>query len=178
MKKIALLLVLMMIATASCSLIKGTFGGYTDHFSTAFCYRGQWSPWQEHYFPRYSFDKSIDDMRIECSNSPNGHIIGLKLSDRGGNAYFEFKITDYVKGKKSCTGTIEYYVNDKYPTAEAFAKDNEFVRPNHRTDITPSVKRTTKAAINIVNGERSPAVFNVWFDNIGVGFDVRNVYWH
>ena len=177
MKKgfIILLLFLTAAAISSCSVIKGVLGGYSDHFSTAFCYRSLWSPWQQHRF--YSSGTTYDQMRINSSNSKEGHIIGLSLCDSMDNTFFKFIITDYVKGKKYCTGTVEYYVNDKFPTAEDLAKSNVFVIPNYR-DITPSVKRTTNAKINIVNEGRTPSVFNIWFDNIGVGIDVRNIYWH
>lgn len=117
------------------------------------------------------------DNNISCSRSLENHIIGLSMKDSGGNVYWSFIITNYEKGRKNCTGIVEYYVNDTYPTAEDLAKANVFVKPDYRTDKTPSVKRTAKASINIVNEEKKPAVFNVWYDNIGVGISVRDVLW-
>lgn len=169
-------LLLTSMTFSSCSTMKALTGGYADHFSTCFCYKGQWSSWEKHYFPS-SYMREYDDWRIYCSYSPEKDIIGLTLKDSGNNTYYKFYITDYSSGKKDCTGYVEYYVNDNYPTAEALAKANHFVKPNYRIDQTPSVKRTAKARIKIVNDERKPAVFNIWYDNIGVGFSVRNVHW-
>jgi hypothetical protein len=153
---------------SSCSVVKASFGGYSDYFSTSFCYKGQWSSWEAHYIPDY---------HVHSAKANNGDIIGLRLSDSGGNTYFSFLITDYERGKKVCEGTVTYYVNDTYPNAEALAKANTFVIPNYRRDETPSVKRTATATIKIVNNGRKPATFNIWYDDIGVGFDVQNVYW-
>ena len=179
-KKVAIILtalILTSLSITSCSMMKGLAGGYADHFSTCFCYKGQWSSWENHYFPS-SYMREYDDWRISCSYSPEKDIIGLSLSDSGGNTYWSFRITNYSKGKKDCIGTVEYYVNDSYPTAEALAKANYFVKPNYRVDQTPSVKRTARATFKIVNKESKPAVFNLWYDNIGVGISVRDVYWH
>ena len=167
---ILLSLILTTLVISSCSTLHALTVGYADHFSTCFCYKGQWSSWDKHYFPDY--------MRISSSTYSNGDIIGLSLSDSGGNVYYKFRINNYTPGQKEFTGTVEYYVNDSFPTAEALAKANYFVRPNYRTDQTPSVKRTARATIKIVNDEKKPQVFNIWYDNIGVGFSVRNVYWH
>lgn len=166
-----------LLSITSCSIIKGLAGGYADHFSTCFYYKGQWSSWENHYFPS-SYMREYDDWKIYALRSSENHIIGLDLRDSGGNTYFSFRITDYVKGKKDCNGTVEYYVNDAYPTAEALAKSNFFVKPDYRTDITPSVKRTARARIKIVNDGSKPEVFNLWYDNIGVGISVRDVHWN
>lgn len=170
------LIMVSVIYASSCSSLRATFGGYTDHFSTCFNYEGQWSRWQRHYFPHDRYD-SYDNWRISCEFSPEKHIIGLSLSDSGHNVYYSFIITDYSKGKKLCSGIVEYYVNDKYPTANALAKADLFVRPNPRIDETPSVKRTAKAVIKIVNEGKKPSTFNIWYDGIGVAFDVTDVYW-
>jgi len=154
----------------------GVMRTYADHYSTCFCYKGQWSSWENHYFPS-SYMTAYDDWRIYSTCSSENDIIGLTLKDSGGNTYYSFKITNYSRGKGTYTGTVEYYVNDTYPTAESLARANIFLRPNFRTDNTPSVKRTAKATIKIVNDEKKPAVFNLWYDNIGVGFSVRNVHW-
>ena len=151
---------------------------YADHYSTAFCYKGQWASWENHYFPSSSYSKESDNWKSSCTYSSEKDIIGLTLKDSGGNTYYSFKITNYSRGKGTYTGTVEYYVNDTKPTAEAVARANTFLRPNLRYDTTPSVKRTARATIKIVNDEKKPAVFNLWYDNIGVGFSVRNVYWH
>lgn len=171
-------LLIIALTISSCSTLHALTVGYADHFSTCFCYKSQWSNWEKHYFPTSSYSRQYDDFRISSSTASNGDIIGLSLSDSGGNVYYSFRINNYTPGQKQFTGTVEYYVNDNYPTAEALAKANHFVRPNYRTDQTPSVKRTARATIKIVNDEKKPQVFNIWYDNIGVGFSVRNVYWH
>lgn len=168
---LCLSLVLTLLNVTSCSTIKGTFGYYTDHYSTAFCYKGQWSNWEQWYF---SLSSTPNIYEI---TSEEKHIIGLALKDSGDNQFFSFKITNYTPGKKDFIGTVSYYVNDQYPDAEKLARYNHFVIPNHRTDTTPSVERTAEAKIKIIN-DGAPAVFNIWFDDIGIAFDVRRVYWY
>ena len=138
-KRMVSIIILALLVT-SCSLFHSFFVGYSDYYSTCFCYKGQWSAWQENYF---SYAK------ISSHTAPNGDIIGVNLEDNGGNVYFKFIITDYEPGKKSCVGIVEYYVNDTYPTAEDIARAKQFVKPDYRYDTTPSVKRTTKATIKI-----------------------------
>lgn len=166
-KRMVSIIILALLVT-SCSLFHSFFVGYSDYYSTCFCYKGQWSAWQENYF---SYAK------ISSHTAPNGDIIGVNLEDNGGNVYFKFIITDYEPGKKSCVGIVEYYVNDTYPTAEDIARAKQFVKPDYRYDTTPSVKRTTKATIKIVNNRRKPDTFNIWYDHIGVGISVANICW-
>ncbi len=161
-------IIILALQVTSCSLFHATFVGYSDCYRTRFCYKGQWSDWFEHYL-RYS--------KISSHTASNGDIIGVSLEDDGGNVYFKFIITDYEPGKKSCVGVVEYYVNDSYPTAEALARANKFVKPDYRYDTTPSVKRTTKATIEIVNNGSKPDTFNIWYDHIGIGISVANIYW-
>ncbi len=161
-------LTITMLTIQSCSTIKALCGGYDYSYSTAFCYKGQWSQWE-----RLRYDQN----EIESITASNNDIIGIKLRDYGGNVYFEFVINNYKRGQASYTGTVSYYVNDFYPTAEELAKYKVFIKPDYRTDRTPSVKRTAKATIKVVNKGKKPATFNLWFDNIGVGIDTQNVYW-
>ena len=70
-------LVLTLLNLTSCSTIKGAFGYYTDHYSTAFCYKGQWSDWQRWTFGYHSTPK------IYSITSDENHIIGLRLLDSG-----------------------------------------------------------------------------------------------
>ena len=163
-------LLLFCFSVTSCGAITAALGGASDHYSTCFYYGGQWSPWQKEYLWKSNM--------IGCSYSAEKDIIGLQLYDAGGNVYYSFRITNYIRGQKSYSGIVEYYVNDSYPTAMELAKYNWFVKPNFRTESTPSVKRTARATIKIVNDEKKPAVFNLWYDGIGVGISVRGVYFH
>lgn len=168
-KNIALVLMSLSIITfsiSSCGTAKKMVyknDGYDNYYATSFCYRGQWSTWKKWPF---SYNKMVIYLYS------NGDAIGLALKDNGGNIYYRFMIDNYSPKGKEFTGTVEYYVNDNYPTAEALAKANHFVVPDYRTDKTPSVKREAKATIKIVNNEEQPAVFNIWYDNIGVAFDI------
>lgn len=161
MKKILLLLILV------CTSIVATAQ------RANFCYKGEWSQWRE--YPGRTF-----------SNSDNSAIV---LKSAGGTQYFAFFIDHYVKPSKKdlkqhiksdtwfeYTGTVEYCVNDEYPTAESLAKACRFVVPNPRVQDTPTVTRTTRATIKIAPYKEVPVVFNIWFDNIGIGISVRDFH--
>lgn len=170
-KNVVLMLISLAITAfsiSSCSILHALTVGYANYYSTAFCYKGQWSQWDTNY---------LEYGNVQRHSASNGDIIGLNLLDRSGNVYYRFMITDYVRGQKEYTGYVEYYVNDHRPTAEDIARLNNFVIPDYRTDKTPSVKRTAKARIVVVNDGRRPEVFNLWYDNIGVAISVRNIHW-
>lgn len=136
----------------------------------AFCYGGDWSSW-------YPVDAKV-------SAYTDGSGIILKTS--GGREFFTFQINHFIPPTKKeikehkktnqwfeYTGTVTYYVSDSYPTASDLAKHNTLVRPNPRTDVTPVVKRTAIATIKIAPFKKAPYCYNVWFDGIGIGVDIR-----
>lgn len=151
-------------------------------FSQRLCfyYKGAWSKWDTSY--NVSGFKSNSIKRYK-------NLSGCILkTDPGQITYFNFEINNYsLPSKKEIkrhwkndewytyTGTVEYYVNDEFPTAEALAKNNRLVWPDPRTDVTPNVKRTTSATIKIAPFKKEPEVFNIWFDNIGVGFSTQGL---
>lgn len=137
-----------------------------------FNYRGDWSPWQKEYgqISHYADDS------------------GIILKTSGGQTYFSFKINNYAPPTKKqikehlksgqwyeYTGTVEYSVNDAYPTAEAIAKASRFVIPNPRIDQTPSVLRRTTCRISIQPYKKLPSNYNVYFDNIGVAISIQGM---
>lgn len=136
-----------------------------------FWYKGEWSSWDS--YPGRTF------------SNDNNTIIVLKTP--GGQQYFAFSIDNFIPPSKKelkshqksgeffeYRGTVEYCVNDKYPTAEALAKACTFVLPNPRYDQTPTVTRTASARICIAPYKKKPTVFNIWFDNIGIAIYVSD----
>ena len=143
-------------------------------------YKGSWSSW-----------KSWDDPYTKGSISKYGtgdSRTGLCFKSRGGIQYFSFYIPNYKLPTKKqrnehmesgkwfeYSGYVNYYVNDKYPTAEALAKSNTLVIPDPRIDKTPNAQRQTRAIINIAPFKHKPEVFNVVFDDIAIGIDIREI---
>ena len=137
----------------------------------SYCYKGEWSSWED--YPGRTF-----------KNENNTNIV---LKTPGGKQYFAFNITNFTPPSKKdlkahqksgeffeFTGTVEYCVNDKYPTAEALAKSCTFVLPNPRYDETPTVTRRTHATISVAPYKKKPVVFNIWFDNIGIAISLSD----
>lgn len=136
------------------------------------CYKGAWDEWRE---VGTLIAKYRDDS-------------GFILKTRGQIEYFSFRINNYIPPSKKekkihrqnniwfeYQGTVEYYVNDRFPTANDVAKCGVLVMPNPRIDETPCVKRTCMAEIKIAPYKDEPECYNIWFDNIGVGLDVRGL---
>ena len=144
--------------------------------SICFCYKGAWSDWKK-------VDYSPTNYR-GCSVKRYTDLSGFLLETKPGQTtFFSFRINNFILPSKQeikrhwknnewyvYTGIVEYYVNDEFPTAEALAKSNRLVCPNPRLDQTPNVKRTASATIKIAPFKKEPAVYNLWFDNIGIGF--------
>lgn len=134
-------------------------------------YGGSWSSWTQIYNIAKYTDQS-----------------GFVFKTSGGIEYFSFTIHQYVpptKAEKKAHlkskqwfeyyGTVEYYVNDTYPTASHIAKKCMLVQPDPRYDQTPVVKRTAAARIKIAPYKHIPQTYNIWFDNIGIGIDVTGL---
>lgn len=76
------------------------------------------------------------------------------------------------------SGTAKYYVCDDYPTIEAAMRANTVIVPYEtwRERNRPKVKRTTNATIKIAPYKDHPKVYNIWFDNVGLGIDLNDNY--
>ena len=87
----------------------------------AFNYKGSWSEWSKAYGEILHYEDES----------------GIVLQTSGGLVYFKFQISNYVPPTRkelrahlksgewfTYKGTVEYSVNDQYPTAEAIAKAN------------------------------------------------------
>lgn len=146
-----------------------------------FAYCGEWSPWQTicgEWSPWHIYGQSF---RYNDGS-------GFELKNSGGTVFFSFKISNYFTPSKASikahkksrewyeySGYVEYYVSDEYPTAEALAKNNILVIPNARADERPKVKRRAYATIKIAPYEKNPYCYNLFFDNIGIGFSVQGL---
>ena len=130
--------------------VQNSFAQWKESFN----YHGDWSSWRTTYG---EISHYVDDS-------------GIILKTSGGQTYFSFQITNYTPPTKKqikehlksgqwfeYTGTVEYSVNDTYPTAEAIARASRFVIPNPRTDETPSVLRRTTCTIKIQPYKKLPA---------------------
>lgn len=139
--------------------------------NVCFNYMGSWSDWS----PTYG--------EIKKYSNENGYLL-----DMHGIKYFSFQITSFFSPTKKelkehlktkewfeVDGIVEYYVNDKYPTAKDVAKRSFFVIPNPRVDKTPNARRSTSATIKIAPYKHKPEIYNIWFDGIGIGLDVRGL---
>lgn len=146
-----------------------------DAQEVCFNYRGEWSSWAS--CPG-KISKYIDDS-------------GLILRTTGGTEFFKFHINNFSRPTKDelknakktgkwlfYRGVVEYFVNDKYPTAEEFCKANTFVIPNPRRDETPNVKRETSCTIKIAPFKKHPEIYFIEFDNVAIEISIKGLNWN
>ena len=119
---------------------------FTSAQSICFCYKGAWSEWIVEY-SHFSSEESL--MR---------HFVTFY-----GDIY---GVSDYSALSLEKNGVNRYEISN-------YAKDNHFVMPDPRRDVTPCVKRTCNATIKIAPYKKHPQMYNIWFDGIGVGIDIR-----
>ena len=179
-KTIAKIILAMTMMIMSCE--------FTSAQSFCFCYKGAWSEWIVEY-SNFSSNESL--MRYFVTLYGDIYIDsdfgGISL-EKNGVTYFKFRINYPIKKPSNKVrkehlknnewyvykGTVEYYVDDRYPTAQEIAKKNYLVKPDPRTDITPCVKRICEdATIKIAPYKKHPQMYNIWFDGIGVGIDIK-----
>ncbi len=177
-------------------LIFSGIANTSDAQSIAFQYKGVWSPWApicryDIFHPNYHMTSRWDGNSLDILQQTFfGDVAGIVLKSAGGTTIFHVKInTDEIRpiDKKErkrhlksnawyyYKGTVEYYVNDAYPTADDLAKDCRLVIPNPRYDKSPSVKREAKCTIGIAPYKKSPEVWNIYFDDIGIAISTCGI---
>lgn len=155
--------------------------------SISFNYKGSWSSWEPICGSGLSWASSGwggNDLQI----SRYTDMSGLLLKSPGGITVFSFQIPNFrlpdkkqrkehLKSGQFFTfyGTVEYYVNDEYPTAEMLAKNDRLVIPNPRRDTTPTVKRRASCEIKIAPFKKEPEVWNLFFDNIAIAISTQGI---
>lgn len=133
-KTIAKIILAMTMMIMSCE--------FTSAQSICFCYKGAWSEWIVEY-SHFSSEESLMRHFVTFYGDIYGVSDYSAISlEKNGVKYFKFTI-DYpyqVAPKKVrkehlktgewyvYSGTVEYYVNDGYPTAQEIAKNNITVR--------------------------------------------------
>ena len=145
-----------------------------------FNYGGEWSAWSKSFTTELFSEPKV---KIYGDGS------GVFLYNAGGREIFNLKISNYIPPTKQerkdhyknsqwyeYEGTVDYYVNDKYPTAADLARANTIVSPNSRTDETPSVMRHAKATIKIAPYKDNPEVYNLWFDGVGMAVSIQGLH--
>jgi hypothetical protein len=153
----------------------------------AFSYKNDWSYWI-HICGNLDYwwgDKLRMYYRTDMSS---GRVSGIALKSLGGLEILSFKVDQAIMPGKwekklhmktgeyfEFHGTVDYYVNDEYPTAEAFAKENRLVIPDPRHDKTPSVKRHAECTIKIAPYKNEPEEWCVFFDGIGIAISTEGL---
>lgn len=158
-------------------LILSCFSMITNAADISVCCNvsGYWSSWENAY-------------GVKIYGNFSGFSIAY-YSDQNWDWFINFKIDNYriptkeeMKSLKNAdrwieyTGTVEYYVTDKYPTIEDRMRA---AGPN----LIPAkgsehrVKRTAKATIKIFPYKKYPQVYNLFFDGVGYAIDLRECKW-
>ncbi len=142
------------------------------------------------YFDGYWSDWKSMGTGTKIKGGYDGFIIYL---DKEGpwNYRFKFTIDNYnVPDKKQrkkdikedrwyvFSGTVEYYVTDKYPTILSIFRESKgpMLAPAKLDNGKPTRKITSKATIKIAAFKKSPQIYNIWFDNVGLGLNLNHTY--
>ena len=98
----------------------------------------------------------------------------------------KFNVPDKKQRKKDIkenkwyvfSGTVEYYISDDNPSAlENFRKNRgpSFI-PAKLQNGRPTKKITSKATIKVAAFKDLPRVYNIWYDNVGLGINLNTIY--
>lgn len=177
MKYIVNRLFIVILFIISPSLLKGQIKtcGYFD---------GYWGAWEENYFMDI-FGRI--DYTLPCQKVYGDYSGFCIYQAQAHPSYysFRFKITNYVEPSKKTkkehlkskqwydyNGIVEYYVTDKYPTAKACVRSSSGNFPSVLPTTEGAKKKTVNARIQIAPYKDHPQVYNIWFEDVGVGIDL------
>lgn len=155
--------------------------------SIAFNYKGAWSDWNSSSWTIWNLKNRYGI--VEYNNvSAYTDGSGLCLYTDGKIKFFSFQIDNFTPPTKKeikehqksdewfvYTGTVTYYVNDVFPTAQDLAKNEVLIQPNPRRDETPVVERTAQAIIKMAPFKKAPYCYNLYFDDIAIAIDIRGL---
>lgn len=125
----------------------------------------------------------------QCSIRGNysGFII-YESTDHPSAYFFKFQISNYtIPDAKTLkiyrknnqwlqfSGTVEYFVSERFQTIADVLRKNHFPS-KFDSNKEPVAKRTTNATIRIAPFKDHPKIYNIWFDGIGVGIDLNDIY--
>ena len=96
-----------------------------------------------------------------------------------------FKVPDKKQRKKDIkndtwytfTGTVEYYISDDNPSILQNFRNNKgpvFIAAKLKNG-RPTKKIRSRATIKVAPFKDVPTVYNIWFDNVGVGINLNTV---
>lgn len=159
--------------------------GQRQCFESSYYLNGEWSDWTHRSL---LFQPASSDLYGYLFNSQN-NFCGLWFY----KFYFDdirsywFKVNiDYMKPTKKeiknhqknkkwyeFEGTVEYYVDDDYPTLRDLLKRVGIPVLGLTKPESQVVKRTVKAKIKIAPFKKFPTCFNILFDGIGVAIQIR-----
>lgn len=131
------------------SQINWTIRGSYSGFSIYPKEAGPWDPWFKFTINNFY----MPDAKTRKQNVKYGH-------------WYEF------------TGFVEYYISDDYISAYQLFKSSRgaaFINPK-QPDGRPTKKVTSQAKIKIAPYKDHPTVYNIWYDNVGLGIDLNNIY--
>ncbi len=159
--------------------------------STNSWHDGYWGEWKRH-----TYRHPINSLPVEYEYSLYGNYSGFIIYKKGAHPsefIFKFNTDSYStpnnKQKKYhlknnlwfvYSGTVEYYVTEKYPTIAAVLKAFEFpyFNCNSGSSGSPCVKRTAKAWIKIEPYKKRPKCYNIYFDDVAVAIDMEDSYFN
>jgi len=153
----------------------------------------QTNSWHDGYWGQWKSHSSRIDYRYNEYSLYGGYsgFIIYKKNAHPSEYIFSFQINSYVVPDKKTikyhqknniwyeySGTVEYYVTERYPTIEAVLREFEFPYFNRNSGSpgNPCVKRTTNATIKIEPYKKHPVCYNIYFDNIGVAITPEGVH--
>lgn len=196
MKKIITTIVFVLV----CASVKAgmKFCGYFDGFWSSWKTQVIVSNWKYQY--------ELDELAHKNENGGTAYWDTYHLTLRGGYGgffiycpdtgygpwypLFKFAISNYYTPSKETlkqkiqnnewlvyNGTVEYYVSDYVPSAyTGFKRYQCPVFVLTKDSGRPIRKVTSQATIKIAPYKDHPKIYNIWYDSVGLGIDLGNIY--
>ena len=153
----------------------------------------QTSSWHDGYWGQWRSHSSSIDYRYNKYSLYGGYsgFIIYEKNVHPSEYIFKFQINSYIAPDKKdikyhmknniwyeYSGTVEYYVTERYPTIEAVLREYEFpyFNCNSGSAGNPCVKRATNATIKIMPYKKHPECYNIYFDNVAVAITLEGVH--
>ena len=130
---------------------------------------GMWSSWR--YFSG-------------CLYGSYGQILQYNYGTHPAEFIWRFTINSFYSPQRNdqwleFSGTMEYYISDKYPDARSQFLDRRqqgFVVAPYSKNQGQIYKKTSNAIIKIGPYKGHPQVYNIFFDGVGFGLDLNGTY--
>lgn len=144
------------------------------------CYNGYWGEYTGKYSGWQAYGNNSGFAVYSGTDHPSNYFFRFSINNYRTPSKEELKLHNKTNTWYEYSGTVEYYVCEKYPTIVDILKEYGYpcFKESDSYLYAPIAKRTALATIKIAPYKKYPRDYNFWFDGVGIAISLGNWYFN